>query len=101
MALFLSESISHSSNKEVSDIDMMTSLMEAQQEMAMFTESVLRADFILHEQCRTLLENEGNSEVAQAEVDSKEKGFLSKVWDFLVKMVKSVGKAIMKAFSLG
>jgi hypothetical protein len=97
MALFLSESISHISNKEISDIDMMTSLMEAQQEMAMFTESVLRADFILHEQCRTLLENEG--EGAQAEVDSKEKGFLSKMWDVLVKIVKIVKKAIINAYN--
>jgi hypothetical protein len=96
MALFLSESIDSIQNEEVSDIDMMTSLMEAQQEMAMFTESVLRADFILHEQCRTLLENEGDG--AQAEVKEKEKGFLSNVWDFLVKIIKSVGKAIMKAF---
>jgi hypothetical protein len=96
MALFLSESISHSSNKEISDIDMMTSLMEAQQEMALFTESVLRADFILHEQCRTILmeaENEGEKKVKE-----KEKGFMSKVWEALVKVAKAVWNAVTTVY---
>jgi hypothetical protein len=85
MALFLSESVNHISNKEVSDIDMMTSLMEAQQEMAMFTESVLRADFILHEQCRTLLENEGEVD-SRVVINIKNESFLSRVWDGLIKI---------------
>jgi hypothetical protein len=106
MALFLSESVSRVSNKEISDIDMMTSLMEAQQEMAMFTESVLRADFILHEQCRTILmEAEGAAEAGDTKapgeaaktVDNKEKGFMSKVWEALVKMAKSVWNAVTTA----
>jgi hypothetical protein len=107
MALFLSESVSRVSNKEISDIDMMTSLMEAQQEMAMFTESVLRADFILHEQCRTILmEAEGAAEAGDTKapgeaaktVDNKEKGFMSKVWEALVKVAKAVWNAVTTVY---
>lgn len=99
MALFLSESISHISNKEVSDIDMMTSLMEAQQEMAMFTESVLRADFILHEQCRTILMEADDKEAAEAKVDDKKGGFLSKIWEALKNLIKKIKDAVTTVYN--
>ena len=88
MALFLNESVAVGT--QVTLMEAMTSLLESQQEIGNFTEAMLRADFVIHEQKRNL---------SEAEAEGKEKGFLAKVWEAIVALAKKVWAALVSVYN--
>ena len=79
MALFLQESI-EDSNKDISIEEAYEGLIEASMDMQDLTESLLHADFIIHEQCKVLTETEAENKKAS----------------FLVNIAKALREFILK-----
>ena len=89
MALFLSESY----QTPVASIPLeeaMAGLLEATMALGELNESVLQADFILHERHTQLVQTQGLTESTQALMEEEQGGFFSRVW---VKIKAGLAKA--------
>ena len=86
MALFLQESIDEGIyfEESISIEEAYEGLIEASMDMQDLTESLLQADFIIHEQCKVLTESEA---------ENKKIGFLTKA---LMKVKEFISKLTMK-----
>lgn len=86
MALFLSESVGHTVEL-ISIEEALVELHSIAMEGEVLTESLLRADFIIHEQSREL------SEAAQVD---KKMGFFAKAWEAIKAFCKKVWNVIKR-----
>lgn len=86
MALFLSESVGHTVEL-ISIEEALVELHSIAMEGEVLTESLLRADFIIHEQSREL------SEAAQID---KKMGFFAKAWEAIKAFCKKVWNVIKR-----
>ena len=89
MALFLQESLESNLNDNISIEEAYEGLIEASMDMQDLTESLLQADFIIHEQCKVLTE---------AEADTKKIGFLTKATEAIKKFIIAVRDKVVAFF---
>jgi hypothetical protein len=88
MALFLSEAVEQTPRVP---LDMaLIGLLECTQEFAVFNESVLRADFIIHEQSKTLTEEAA---------EEKKTGLLKRAGSKLVELFQKLKEMIKRVWS--
>jgi hypothetical protein len=85
MALFLSESVGYT--KSISLEEALIELHSIAMEGGVLTESLLRADFIIHEQSRNL---------SESEQEEKKMGFFAKAWEAIKAFCKKVWMVIKR-----
>jgi hypothetical protein len=93
MALFLSESVGYT--KSISLEEALIELHSIAMEGGVLTESLLRADFIIHEQSRNLSETDEATTSKEVKVN-KEMGFFAKAWEAIKAFCKKVWMVIKR-----
>jgi hypothetical protein len=98
MALFLTESYNQSL-PVVSLEEAMSGLLEANMALASLNESVLQADFILHEKHQQMVASQGGlNESVQALIEEEQQGFFTRVWSKVKAGLTAAKDKIIQVF---
>ena len=97
MALFLSESY----QTPVASIPLeeaMAGLLEATMSLSDLNESVLQADFILHERHNQMIQTQGLTESTQMLIEEQQAGLFARVWASLKAGFETAKKKVVEVF---